>query len=602
MSSGNPFRRALKQDEFTPLGDVDATPSASSQLTAQFQQPGLVIQSSIRGSSPLGKTKKHVRIRSPEPTSPISPHYFSEHRPILLPPPPPHSPPPQQDITPDSAEDTPTDPFASSAAGEDLSSGDDEVVQNTMQNAHIGEHASGSSGLPFNPFQKTLATMEPDASPVAAAEKDKIARIDGTMGKASMDVDSFTKMLMTGKAGQGKQSQPLNSLVKIHNHGPAVDSNSSTDTSSLSRQSLFDTLQGPQLESPRTSYELSVSDDDEETSLMGEGRKVEKEKEKKKPLPPKPRHGKLVTPRAPQTVSFSDFTSSAPAQSIPSSTLQRSPTDLNKPLPSLPESSSPEPSDSSIVGEKTPTMPATDPMVPEVEQPALPPPQKKTPPAVPLARRQSQLRTTTQSRHRSNSAQESSHQANVTENQTQTQKMPPPPPPTRRHAASLSNSTNPSTTDLPSTTDGSHSPAGRIPSGGSLAQALSGAQNLAGSRHSSSTSLTTPPPPPPPRRRASSGRGSLDMPRPSSLELARGSFDSGRRSSAASSLTSPRKESGSYKFSEGDLAEEPEDMNKSDGAIKAAAAPQANILADMEAFQREIDALRQASEGPGSSR
>ena len=79
--------------------------------------------------------------------------------------------------------------------------------------------------------------------------------------------------------------------------------------------------------------------------------------------------------------------------------------------------------------------------------------------------------------------------------------------------------------------------------------------------------------------------------------MGRGSFDSARRSSVASSLTSPRKEYGTS-FGQGNFAEEPEELEKGKaGAAVDVQPPQRDILADMDAFQREIDALRKVHEG-----
>ena len=82
-----------------------------------------------------------------------------------------------------------------------------------------------------------------------------------------------------------------------------------------------------------------------------------------------------------------------------------------------------------------------------------------------------------------------------------------------------------------------------------------------------------------------------------SAEAGRGSFDGDRRSSVASSLTSPRKESAIQEDRR--LTEEPEEMGKDESDTKPLA-PQRDILADMEAFQREIDELRKA-QGSGDA-
>lgn len=418
--------------------------------------------------------------------------------------------------------------------------------------------ASGSSasGVPFNPFQKTLATMEPGSSP-ASVHRRNDTRVPGdAAGKSAMDVHSFTRMLLTGKkdATGAEANPPSNSTT--------VDSNS-TDTSSS-----FDSAQPAQVESPGTSYEMSVSDDEDGVNVVST--RPQPDREKKKPPPPKSRHGKGIVQRAPQTVSFSDFSTSIASPDPPSPSLQRTPTDPAKPLPSLPESSADDGIEAMPQVARTPS----NRPVPQM-QPAPVPPQRKSPPAVPLARRHSQLKTATQSRQRSNSAlttdsteEPSSNAPSTAESTSSTaQKMAPPPPPSRRRGHAASNSVSLSSP-----------PVFQGESGGSLAQALANS-----SQNASQNSLTSPPPPPPRRRGGSSGRTSSEMQRPNMGELTRGSFDGGgRRGSAASSLTSPRKDSSSA------LASPMEEKDEVAGVGSS-------ILADMDAFQREIDALRRAN-------
>lgn len=508
------------------------------------------------------KTKKTVRIRSPE-FSPIAPDY-TRTTPLpdirtAVPPPPPAAFKSSSPASSDSSDDTPIDPFESRfppVQSRESEAEDDRLLRNTQSNSGNPEINEAATGGPLsNPFSKTLATMEAGIASVVPQpqEKFKLAKLDDAvpqkLEKPAMDVDSFTRMLMTGRT----ESPPAQ--VRIQNQGPAVDSNSSTDASSISRQSMSDTLQGPGTESPRTSYEMSNADDDEPGLVTSESSTPSLGKEKRAPPPPKHRHGKSVSSKGPQTVSFDDFTASL-KQNLPTAPLGNS-TDTNKPLPSLPNSIRSEPIvPVDLDREKTPT-PATINAPPVTsESPSRAPSQKKAPPPVPLARRQSQMKSQSQTRSRSNSAlttgsqEGSSYPPSLTES-TSSSKMPPPPPPTRRHG---NQSNTPTSTDL------TNSSTPRT----ALGQALSSSQQ------SSQTNLSnTPPPPPPPRRRRSSGRNSFDQTQ-NAGDVGRASFDSTRRSmDSVSALTSPIEET-----------------------------PERDVLADMDAFQREIDELRKAQDKP----
>lgn len=407
--------------------------------------------------------------------------------------------------------------------------------------------------------------MEPGSSPARGHRR---AETGLQADKGAMDVHSFTRMLLTGKKDTPGTSDTLGGESNLKSNSTSGDSNS-TDTSSVSRQSVFDASQAPQVESPRTSYdETSVSDDENSTPM-----KREPDKEKKKPPPPKSRHGKGIVQRAPQTVSFSDFSTNLASPDPPSPSLQRVSTDPGKSLPSLPESSTDnDPEATDDIGMPQVARTPSERSVPQI-QPA--PPQRKSPPAVPLARRHSQLKTT-QSRQRSNSALTtdsadgpSSNAPSIAESTSSAPKTAPPPPPTRRRGHASKDSISLTSPPVDST------------STGALAQALSNS-----SQNASQNSLSSPPPPPP-RRRGGSGRASSEMQRPNMGELTRGSFDSARRGSGASSVTSPRKDSSSA------MASPMEEKDEAGGA--------SSILADMDAFQREIDALRKAQEA-GSGR
>ena len=111
-----------------------------------------------------------------------------------------------------------------------------------------------------------------------------------TSGKATMDVDSFTRLLLTGDRGlvSGKSSTPQGSLPSV----PSIsETSSSADTSSISRQSLFEPMPSILAETPRTSHELDNEDAEDARRVFGSGETPER---RRKPPAPKARHGKPI--------------------------------------------------------------------------------------------------------------------------------------------------------------------------------------------------------------------------------------------------------------------------------------------------------------------
>ena len=499
--------------------------------------------------------------------------------------------------------------------------------------------ALSPSVVPANPFAKTLASMEPQR----AGGEDRASAEGATLGnnRASLDVESFKNMLLTGKpyprqSTQAPQSHPAPSAASA----AIVESGSSTDASSISRQSLLEPAHEAPVESPRTSYEMARSDEDEVAGLT-----PERTRSKRKPPPaPAHRHGKLVSPRQPQVVPFDSFAASGAAPSPV--TRPRNTSDTNKPLPPTPILSPPP------LNIDTPEK-TQDNVSPEKSDDSLSRSnslqQKRVPPPVPLARRQSQLRhSSAENRSRSNSSLTLSSQhsldvpapgviptpGEIASNATTTAslKSPPPPPPSR-HGARLSDigssSVNSSSTELPQrstsvrTTGSSHGPSSRRSTlEGEPELPVSRAASTASKRNSlrlasgESTGSIMPPPPPPPRRRPGSGRSSLDQQRPhipgssptesrrtstehrrTSTDLRRTSLDNNRRTSGASEHSlrydyAPAEEKTGHEYALYSPREEAEDTLANAGAGGEGRKDSNNILDDMEKFQREIDELR----------
>ncbi|KAJ4314000.1 hypothetical protein N0V94_006684 [Neodidymelliopsis sp. IMI 364377] len=507
--------------------------------------------------------------------------------------------------------------------------------------------ALSPSAVPANPFAKTLASIEPQQR---GSREDRTSAEGATLGnnRASLDVESFKNMLLTGKPypRQAKTTSQSPAAPSAASTGIA-ESGSSTDASSISRQSLLEPAHEAPLDSPRTSYDMAASEEDERGGLA-----PQRTRSKRKPPPaPAHRHGKLVSPRQPQTVSFESFTANEAAPSPV--TRSRNTSDANKPLPPTPVLSTPQLHNDAQEDTHDSTPPSADRLDESLSR-SNSLQQKRAPPPVPLARRQSQLRqSSAENRSRSSSSLTLSSQNSLevptasvvptpgevasSITTTASLKSPPPPPPSRR-GARLSDigasSANSSTTELPQrstsvrTTASSHGPSSRRSTLDGELPLPDPAINRTSSTASKRSSLriassegagnVMPPPPPPPRRRPGSGRSSLDQQRPylpstsptesrrtstefrrTSTDLRRTSLDNNRRTSGASDHSlrheyAPAEEKSGNEYALYSPREEAEDkMAASTGAgVGEGRKDSNNILDDMEKFQREIDELR----------
>ncbi|KAF3047483.1 hypothetical protein E8E12_008491 [Didymella heteroderae] len=641
MSSGNPFRTSLAPNQ-APSSPV---PRASF-ITPETSRPEADTQHDdvpAHAVSPPPRTKKHVRIESTA---------------ISIPPQPDVSSPDDSPVTsfapqPASAQHAGL-PLPATYAGYSNTQSPgaytrepgrsyDMAAPDTMASLNSASGMNypvlSHSVVPANPFTKTLASMEPQR-----AGGDERASAEGAApgnNRASLDVESFKNMLLTGRPYPRQTTQAPQPPAPSSASAAIVESGSSTDASSISRQSLLEPAQEAPAESPRTSYEMGRSDEDEVAGLA-----PERTRSKKKPPPaPAHRHGKLVSPRHPQTVPFDSFTVSEAAPSPV--TRPRNTSDTSKPLPPTPILSPPP------LTMDTPDKPPNN---------ASPPTgrtedslsrsnslqQKRAPPPVPLARRQSQLRqSSAENRSRSSSSLTLSSQhsldvppagltptpGEVASNATTTPslKAPPPPPPPSRHGARLSDigssSANSSSTELPQrsisarTSGSSRGPSSRRSTlEGEREAPISRTASTASKRNSlrlassESGSGMPPPPPPPPRRRPGSGRSSLDQQRPfipsssptegrrtstehrrTSADLRRTSLDNNRRASGASEHSlrheyAPAEDKSASEYALSSPREEAEVTLAS--ATVETRKDSNNILDDMEKFQREIDELR----------
>ncbi|EOA89566.1 hypothetical protein ACJQWK_02844 [Exserohilum turcicum] len=548
MSSGNPFRasQAFAQPAPGPHASFVNMTADVRVSEARWGDSDHVLDDA---ATPPPRTKKSVRIVSPTTTIPPPQPDLDDASATLnelqarrASQPPPASPPPP--VTPAAFA---THPLTAGDANAHVIGKDAMAMADALPATRASFGAPSPRSMPANPFAKTLASLEPherEAGPDERAHAQRLAagnnNNNSNTNRASLDVESFKNLLMTGRPtprASGPSAQPGSAP---HSASSAqFESSSSTDASSISRQSISELPQETLADSSRTSDDTAGDDDDEHMGLA-----VEAKKGKKKPPPaPKPRHGKPVAPRQPQVVSFDDFEATEPA---PTPGIRRTDSsDAYKPLPPTPSAHQQQPPTQGASPDFTPpqsrplSLRLDDVPRPSSEQ-ARP---KKAPPPVPLARRQSQLKSTSlESRQRSSSNLTISSQHSVDPPQTPTSishdpmssaKSPPPPPPSRYGArlANLANSSaNSSSTELALSSssiraprslpdppshrlsmlelDGSSSPASSMHRTSSVSSSRNMARNVSGG----STGSQMPPPPPP--RRRQSNRSSLDQPRP----------------------------------------------------------------------------------------
>ncbi|KAF2466772.1 uncharacterized protein BDR25DRAFT_74859 [Lindgomyces ingoldianus] len=299
--SGNPFRTSPQQNQAA----IPSTPTISiidgDSSRAEAPQLGT---DSVHASPLPAKTKKSVRIESPT-TSASHPglndgndaHEQRKTRghhagspPLTV----------HAGFSDNFSDQVVETPFNKDADNDEDGRGGWGLIGSTRKNTGMGSPAPSqiSSGAPANPFSKTLATIEPQEKGTAERRdhlSDRSAAEKAGSGntKTSLDVEGFKRLLMTGISNPTSPVSPQPQMATAPNHiNPSIfESSSSTDTSSISRQSIFEPVQDTHGETPRTSYEMAASDDEEKTGLIGDVRKTPK----KKPPPPKHRHGNLVT-------------------------------------------------------------------------------------------------------------------------------------------------------------------------------------------------------------------------------------------------------------------------------------------------------------------
>ncbi|KAF2667208.1 hypothetical protein BT63DRAFT_332690 [Microthyrium microscopicum] len=418
-----------------------------------------------------------------------------------------------------------------------------------------------TAGNPFRSshFDQSSQVEKPsvDSFPEAGTKKDNESTSFPARSRASMDVGSFTSLLM-----KGAPKSPEDNATTQQN--PIKGPNVSTPFKA------FEPLKEGTFNEP---YREHIAQDSRSTpEIRSRDRSDSDIHEKHKvppPPPPKSRHGKTLPVKGPQVVAFDDF-----APSDPSLTSNPRSTDMLEPPVRIPSGTKEElvgPTSKVIEQQSLPDEPLST-STPPSEMGDV----KKMAPPPPLARR-----STVTKRSRANTAssqheeQQSSHPPSISDGSDPSQKPLPPPPPSRRSGSGNTQTSNPLFSPNDSTSERSIE-----------ARSI---QIIPGRMRSSSQASLTSPPPPPARRRSS--RNSIEL----SQRTTSGSGPHSRRTSAEMprpSLDSLRRVPTSQL--EGSIKEESRlEMTPSDHTgPNAPPASSRDVLADMDAFQREIDALR----------
>ncbi|KAL8780459.1 MAG: hypothetical protein Q9194_000889 [Teloschistes cf. exilis] len=472
-----------------------------------------------------------------------------------------------------SQEPSPIDPF--SPPSDDAASADDDedLRRNTIANATAtARDAPVILNPPTNPSRKApalrfggdaISTESPEDGHMAASQSGSRPRYD---------VDDFKRLLLTGEKLQTDRAIPPSQ----HSHIQGLqkgDSSSNTYTSSISRPSIFDPQYVVNQDSPRTSMDNEISDEERhalvQPSISHVGRS--------RPSVPQSRHGKLVKQHTPQSVSFESLPSSPPGLDLVSASTAKlsfpaTPSggmSLNKPLPPPPRSESPTPLASSY-GTNSPLTKSRESKVtmrPPPNQVAV----KRSPPAVPTARRHGQGRSRSSTNDSSRSASlseelsQQTYPSPATSLSTTASRPPPLPPPRKAGAVPAQEVSSPTSSIGPGADFSDPTPAkSRPPPPPSRTASTSSLKRMSQIRINSGSPGAAPPPPP--RRRGSS---------------------------LSQSSLAPSSTFGEDRI----ISSEPQDSSPGPSSIQhpsraETSTDEKDLVADLAALQKEVDELR----------
>lgn len=275
LNSNNPFRRngagASAAAAAPPSFDIDAlespslaSPSPSSEnFRSHLQALSQPVHEPPATSFQKPKVVKKVRVQSPPPSSPESAgapeSYLRSGR---------------YDDSDTSDDDDDVNPFSIIPPQR---SEDEQTEERRPPTPHRA---------PPNPFQRTLQDIELGSDGAQLSSE----TLPGARG--ALDVDAFKRLLLTGQAGPAAPAQSTG-------NPRAGDGANLTDTSSLSRQSISGGSTHPSIhDTPRTSHEISDREvEDGQHDATGSARpNAQTPTPRKKPPPPSSRHGKLIRP------------------------------------------------------------------------------------------------------------------------------------------------------------------------------------------------------------------------------------------------------------------------------------------------------------------
>lgn len=205
---------------------------------------------------------------------------------------------------------------------------------------------------PANPFEKTLGDLEPGQTSTEEPQPDSAAAVSA--GKATLDVDAFSRLLLTG---QGPAATPP----------PPPPARAEAPL--------------PAQETRRTSQDVSENDDDRSGLIHGgppASEPAPRQILRKKPPPPSSRHGKLIKGQPKEKKPAKESNSGGEDPSSSSS-------DVNKPLPPPPArrqantSGDEDAMDNVFDREAAGKLPEVN-LDPEAPEEAVPSPRPPTPP------------------------------------------------------------------------------------------------------------------------------------------------------------------------------------------------------------------------------
>lgn len=401
-----------------------------------------------------------------------------------------------------------------------------------------------------------------------------------TTERASLDVDAFKRLIVSNEKGSTVSGTPQTPPVQAVLHqGLMGDSSSTTDTSSISRQSMFEPVPETAPETPRTSHEISLSEDERQGFEGAYPRQ-----------PVKTPLGNPATAHVLPTLSLNS-PSRGVINSDSGSGITRSSSkrlkDLNKPLPPPPASAQPQhpgkverpcPNFEELAEESGPISPSAR-------------SERKRPPTPPLSRRHSQLRAVKRPISRSNSARlpPRAEHSSASTSQHGDERTPPPPPMRRAIAERAQSSSDILPWPLTSAAAGPD---------------MMGPTTIA-------TSNSKPPPPPPARtpsvssvkrhHRMSLAKVSDGGSRPPLPPRNRASSHSSLETTSATRFPTLNKDSSDTVFAQtgesgGERNLHPAGLELLEESASASASNATDILADLSALQREVDELREKYE------